>query len=47
MAALSRLAGQAIPFEIVFLAGWAPAASQQQPLTPGSGLVSLTRVFEG
>lgn len=31
----------AIPFEIVFLAGWAPAATQQQPLQRGSGEVSL------
>ena len=30
-----------IPFEVVFLAGWAPAASQQQPLAPGSARVSL------
>lgn len=31
----------AIPFEIVFLAGWAPAATQQKPLRRGSGEVSL------
>ncbi len=31
----------AIPFEIVFMAGWAPAASQQQPARRGSGQVSL------
>ena len=28
-------------FDIVYLAGWAPHASQQQPLKPGSGKVSL------
>lgn len=39
--AVRRLAGQAIPFELVFLTGWAPDASQQQPLAPGSGHVSL------
>lgn len=44
--AVSRLAGQAIPFEIVFLAGWAPDAAQPQPLAPGSGQVSLTDVFK-
>jgi len=39
--AVARLAGETIPFEIVFLAGWAPDAGQQQPLAPGSGRVSL------
>lgn len=43
--AVARLAGETIPFEIVFLAGWAPDAGQQQPLSPGSGQVSLTRVL--
>jgi SAM-dependent methyltransferase len=43
--AVQRLAGQAIPFEIVFLTGWAPDASQQQPLAPGSGKVSLARTL--
>ena len=39
--AVQRLAGRTIPFEIVFLTGWAPHANQQQPLSPGSGKVSL------
>lgn len=39
--AVQRLAGEVIPFEIVFLTGWAPHESQQQPLAPGSGRVSL------
>lgn len=43
--AVARLAGEIIPFEIVFLAGWAPDAGQQQPLSPGSGKVSLTKVL--
>ena len=43
--AVARLAGETIPFEIVFLAGWAPDADQQQPLSPGSGQVSLTKVL--
>lgn len=46
MARLMEIAGGPdgrlqIPFEVVFLAGWAPAASQQQPLAPGSARVSL------
>lgn len=36
-----------IPFEIVFLAGWAPAPSQQRPLAPGSGRVSLRDALDG
>ena len=43
--ALQRLSGQPIPFEIIFLAGWAPDASQQQPLAPGSGQVSLAKTL--
>lgn len=43
--AVQRLAGRAIPFEIVFLTGWAPDKSQQQPLAPGSGRVSLARTL--
>jgi len=43
--AVQRLAGQTIPFEIVFLTGWAPHESQQQPLAPGSGRVSLARTL--
>ena len=43
--AMQRLAGRTIPFEIVFLTGWAPHESQQQPLAPGSGRVSLARTL--
>lgn len=32
-------------FEIIFLTGWAPDASQQQPLKPGSARVSLADVL--
>lgn len=42
---VQRLVGQVIPFEIVFLTGWAPDQSQQQPLSPGSGRVSLTQTL--
>lgn len=49
LAALARLAAAAdpdtgrvtIPFEVIFMAGWSPAASQQKPLARGSGEVSL------
>lgn len=34
-----------IPFEIIFLTGWAPAPTQQQPLRRGSGEVSMANVF--
>ena len=30
---------------LAMLTGWAPAASQPKPLRPGSGEISLTRVF--
>ncbi len=43
---VQRLAGQTIPFEIVFLTGWAPHQSQQQPLAPGSGKVSLATTLK-
>ncbi|CAK0760909.1 NADH dehydrogenase (ubiquinone) 1 alpha subcomplex assembly factor 5 [uncultured Gammaproteobacteria bacterium] len=33
-------------FEILHLAGWAPAPNQQQPLAPGSGQVSLASALE-
>lgn len=33
-------------FSIVWLSGWAPHASQQQPLKPGSAKVSLTTVLK-
>lgn len=36
----------AIPFEIVFLGGWAPAATQQQPARRGSGAVSLVQALK-
>ena len=32
-------------FSIVWLSGWAPHASQQKPLKPGSGQISLTDVL--
>jgi SAM-dependent methyltransferase len=32
-------------FEIVFLSGWAPHESQQKPLKPGSGQISLAEVL--
>ena len=32
-------------FEIVFLSGWAPHESQQKPLKPGSGQISLADVL--
>lgn len=52
MAAMTRLAAGAgpdgrvpIPFEIVYLAGWAPAPTQQQPLARGSGAISLAKAL--
>ena len=33
-------------FDIIFLTAWAPHTSQQQPLTPGSGNISLTQVLQ-
>lgn len=33
-------------FNIIYLTAWAPHASQQQPLTPGSGNISLTQVLQ-
>ncbi|VAV94883.1 SAM-dependent methyltransferase, BioC-like, partial [hydrothermal vent metagenome] len=32
-------------FDIIYLMGWSPHKSQQQPLKPGQGRVSLTEVF--
>ena len=32
-------------FDIIYLMGWSPHKSQQQPLKPGQGKVSLTEVF--
>jgi NADH dehydrogenase [ubiquinone] 1 alpha subcomplex assembly factor 5 len=43
--ALQQLAGRSVPFEIVFMTGWTPDASQQQPLAPGSGRVSLAHTL--
>lgn len=34
-------------FALVWLSGWAPHASQQKPLKPGSAQVSLTKVLGG
>ncbi|AEH86131.1 methyltransferase domain-containing protein [Mesorhizobium opportunistum] len=34
-------------FSIVWMSGWAPDASQQKPLKPGSAKVSLKTVLEG
>ena len=34
-------------FEIITLTGWAPHTSQQKPLRPGSGQISLTKVLGG
>jgi len=45
LTAVQQLVGQTIPFEIVFMAGWAPDAEQQQPMAPGSGQVSLATVM--
>lgn len=33
-------------FDIIYLTAWAPHTSQQQPLTPGSGNISLTQVLQ-
>ena len=45
MATVRQLVDQTIPFEIVFMAGWAPDDGQQQPLARGSGQVSLAAVL--
>ena len=34
-----------IPFEIIFLAGWAPAPTQQRPARRGSGQISLANAL--
>ena len=49
-AAYERIAGDAdgrvrATLEILWLSGWAPHESQQQPLKPGSAEVSLTKVL--
>jgi SAM-dependent methyltransferase len=33
-------------FSIVWMSGWAPDASQQKPLKPGSAKISLTKILE-
>lgn len=33
-------------FEVLYLAGWAPHASQQQPLKPGSGKINLAEALK-
>ena len=32
-------------FSLVWMSGWAPDASQQKPLKPGSGKVSLAKIL--
>jgi len=39
--AVAQLAGKDILFDILVLTGWVPHESQQQPLKPGSGKVSM------
>ena len=34
-------------FNLVWLSGWSPDASQQKPLKPGSAQVSLAKILEG
>ena len=34
-------------FDIIYLTAWAPDESQQKPLQPGSGQISLENVFMG
>jgi len=34
-------------FSVVWLSGWAPHASQQKPLKPGSAEISLTKILGG
>jgi hypothetical protein len=33
-------------FQVLYLTGWAPHASQPRPLRPGSGQTSLARVLD-
>ena len=33
-------------FAFIWMSGWAPHSSQQQPLKPGSATVSLSKVLE-
>ncbi len=47
LAGLPMRDGRAVVrLRMAMLTGWAPAATQPQPLRPGSGQVSLTQVFE-
>ncbi|TIX14993.1 MAG: SAM-dependent methyltransferase, partial [Mesorhizobium sp.] len=34
-------------FSLVWMSGWAPDASQQKPLKPGTAKVSLKTILEG
>ena len=43
--AMKQMQGVEVPFEIVFLTGWAPDSGQQQPLRPGQGKTSLASVL--
>ena len=43
----SRENGIAATFEIIFLAGWAPDASQPKPLVPGTATIPLSEVLSG
>lgn len=36
-----------VTFDIIYMMGWSPHESQQQPLKPGQGKVSLTDMFGG
>lgn len=36
-----------VTFDIIYMMGWSPHESQQKPLKPGQGKVSLTDVFGG
>ena len=50
-AAYQQLAGEAdgrvrATLEIIWMSGWAPHASQQKPLKPGSAEISLTKVLK-
>lgn len=36
-----------VTFHVLYLAGWAPHESQQQPLKPGSGAIPLGRALKG
>lgn len=36
-----------VTFQVLYLAGWAPHESQQQPLKPGSGAIPLGKALKG